>query len=45
MKEENEIAIGQPAPDFALETSDAVTVSLGALRGRAVVVFFVREFT
>ncbi len=33
------IAIGQPAPDFALPNQDGDDVRLGDLRGRAVVLF------
>ncbi len=31
---------GQPAPDFALPADDGTTVSLAALRGKTVVVYF-----
>jgi peroxiredoxin len=33
------------APDFELETAAGQTVRLSELRGRHVVLFFVREFT
>jgi peroxiredoxin len=36
---------GVPAPDFTLETATGETVRLSDLRGRNVVLFFVREFT
>jgi peroxiredoxin len=45
MNEDKEITIGRPAPEFALETADDGVVSLAGLRGRLVVLFFVREFT
>lgn len=36
---------GAPAPDFTLETATGETVRLSDMRGRNVVLFFVREFT
>lgn len=36
---------GRVAPDFTLNTATDEAVRLSDLRGRAVVVFFVREFT
>jgi peroxiredoxin len=37
--------VGQTAPDFGLETASGESVRLSGLRGRHVVLFFVREFT
>jgi len=37
--------VGDPAPDFLLSTVEGDEVRLSHLRGRHVVVFFVREFT
>jgi peroxiredoxin len=37
--------IGRRAPDFTLETTTGERVTLSALRGRKVVLFFIREFT
>ena len=37
--------VGDPAPDFILVTADGEEVRLSDLRGRQVVLFFVREFT
>jgi peroxiredoxin Q/BCP len=34
------LAIGDPAPDFTLPTADGGTVSLSALRGKNVIVYF-----
>ncbi len=34
------LEIGAPAPDFTLPTDDGGTVTLGALRGRKVIVYF-----
>jgi peroxiredoxin Q/BCP len=34
------LAVGAPAPDFTLASDDGGTVSLAALRGRKVVLFF-----
>jgi hypothetical protein len=36
---------GRQAPDFALRTAAGDTVRLSDLRGRHVVLFFIREFT
>ncbi len=37
--------VGDPAPDFTLRTADGEAVTLSALRGTQVVIFFAREFT
>jgi peroxiredoxin len=42
---EGRTTVGQVAPDFRLATASGETVRLSDLRGRAVVLFFVREFT
>ena len=34
------IEVGQPAPEFDLETDEGTRVSLASLRGRKVVLFF-----
>ena len=34
------LSVGDPAPDFTLPTADGGSVSLAALRGRSVVVYF-----
>lgn len=36
---------GTPAPDFTLPAHTGGTVRLSALRGRPVVLYFMREFT
>jgi peroxiredoxin len=36
---------GREAPDFTLETVTGESVTLSHLRGRGVVLFFIREFT
>lgn len=35
-----ETYIGKIVPDFSLESSDGTTVTLGALRGRKVLLYF-----
>ena len=36
----NEIAVGNPAPDFSLTDSDGNTVSLADYKGQSVLLFF-----
>jgi len=38
-------SIGAPAPDFTLRATTGETVTLASLRGRSVVIHFMREFT
>lgn len=38
------VPVGQPAPDFALTAIDGSEVRLSALRGRPVVLVFLRGF-
>ena len=38
------VPIGSQAPDFTLEAIDGATLSLSALRGRPVVLVFLRGF-
>ena len=45
MAETGVAGVGDPAPDFMLETAEGKEVRLSGLRGRQVVLFFVREFT
>ena len=41
----NKPVIGEPAPDFALRATTGATITLASLRGRSVVIHFMREFT
>lgn len=38
------VPVGSPAPDFALSAHDGTEVTLSGLRGRAVVLVFLRGF-
>lgn len=39
------VPVGEPAPDFALTAIDGSEVRLSALRGKPVVLVFLRRFT
>ncbi len=38
----NRVKVGEPAPDFTLESADSRTISLSQLRGKRVVLIFYR---
>jgi peroxiredoxin len=42
--ESETVAVGSPAPDFELASIDGQDVSLSGLKGRAIVLVFLRGF-